>query len=109
MTQTKRIAGGSMIASLMLLTACNPSSGSSAPGAVSEGEAAALEDAAEMLDERQLPEGALPVIGPVIGPLTGPLTGPPIDAPTDAPITDEAPQAQDAQDAQAFQDESDAE
>lgn len=94
-----------MIASLMLLTACNPSSGSSAPGAVSEGEAAALEDAAEMLDERQLPEGALPVIGPV----TGPPTGPPIDAPTDAPITDEAPQAQDAQDAQAFQDESDAE
>ncbi|MEP3422379.1 MAG: hypothetical protein ABJN35_11635 [Erythrobacter sp.] len=43
------------------LSACNPSSGG-APGAVSEGEAAALEEAAEMLDERQLPEGALPPI-----------------------------------------------
>jgi len=43
------------------LTACNPSSGS-APGGVSEGEAAALEEAAEMLDERQLPAGTLPPI-----------------------------------------------
>ena len=43
------------------LTACNPSGGS-APGGVSEGEAAALEEAAEMLDERQLPEGTLPPI-----------------------------------------------
>ncbi len=57
------------------LAACNPSSGG-APGAVSEGEASALEEAAEMLDERQLPEGALP----------------PIDAPASDPeVTEDTP------------------
>ncbi len=44
------------------LAACG-SSGGSAPGAVSEGEAEALEEAAEMLDERRLPEGTLPPVG----------------------------------------------
>ena len=65
MMRAKRIAGAtfgaSMMASVMLLAACNPPGGS-APGAVSEGEASALEEAAEMLDERQLPQGALPPI-----------------------------------------------
>lgn len=49
-----------------MLAACNPST-TTAPGAVSEGEAAALEDAAEMLDARRLPEGALPPIGAEAG------------------------------------------
>lgn len=45
----------------LALAACgNPGSG--APGAVSEGEAKALEEAAEMLDDRQLPEGTLPPV-----------------------------------------------
>jgi hypothetical protein len=48
-----------LIAFLAGLSACNEQGGS-APGAVSEGEAQALEEAAEMLDERQLPEGVLP-------------------------------------------------
>lgn len=44
---------------LSVLGACGESPGT-APGAVSEGEARALEEAAEMLDERRLPKGALP-------------------------------------------------
>lgn len=34
------------------------------PGAVSEGEARALDEAASMLDEKRLPEGALPDVDP---------------------------------------------
>lgn len=42
-----------------ILAACGES-GADAPGAVSQGEAKALEDAASMLDERRLPPEALP-------------------------------------------------
>ncbi len=44
---------------LLLLAACD-SAGPDAPGGVSAGEAEALDDAAEMLDERRLPPEALP-------------------------------------------------
>lgn len=47
---------------LAALPSCGEAPGT-APGAVSEGEARALEEAAEMLDERRLPEGALPETG----------------------------------------------
>ncbi len=50
-------------AATLALCACGGNS-SSAPGAVSEGEAEALEEAAQMLDERRLPEGALPEVTP---------------------------------------------
>lgn len=43
----------------LALAACGDE-GASAPGGVSPGEAKALEDAASMLDERQLPPEALP-------------------------------------------------
>ena len=50
-------------AALLLLAACDGGpGGSSGPGAVSEGEAASIDDAAEMLEERGLPEGALPPV-----------------------------------------------
>ncbi len=52
--------GAALIAPALLLAACDSHSASSGPGGVSEGEARALEDAADMLDERRLPEGALP-------------------------------------------------
>ncbi len=52
---------------LIALAACDQTGGTG-PGGVSEGEASALEDAAEMLDERRLPDGALP-----------PLDGPPVE------------------------------
>lgn len=35
-----------------------------APGAISEGEARALDEAAKMLDAQRLPEGALPDVEP---------------------------------------------
>ena len=44
------------------LSACNDSGGGTGPGGVSEGEAQALEEAAEMLDARRLPEGTLPTV-----------------------------------------------
>ena len=43
------------------LSACN---GNADKSPVSEGEAAALDEAAKMLDEKRLPEGALPEIDP---------------------------------------------
>ncbi len=57
---------------LIALTACNETGGSG-PGGVSEGEARALEEAAEMLDARRLPDEALPAV-----------EGPPVEGATDA-------------------------
>ena len=57
MTKPVFVFGATIAA--MTLTGCDSGSGR-APGAVSEGEAQALEEAAEMLDERRLPEGTLP-------------------------------------------------
>jgi hypothetical protein len=51
------------VPALLLLVACLAAcdgAGADAPGGVSAGEAEALEDAAEMLDERRLPAQALP-------------------------------------------------
>lgn len=56
---------GSVI--LLTLSACD-NGGGTGPGGVSEGEASALDDAAEMLDARRLPDEALP-----------PLEGPPVE------------------------------
>ena len=52
----------------LLLAACDGPGGSSGPGAVSEGEARALDEAAEMLEERNLPDGVLPATGPGANP-----------------------------------------
>lgn len=49
-----------LIAALLPLLAACDSGGTGAPGGVSPGEAKALEEAAEMLDERRLPPDALP-------------------------------------------------
>ena len=47
------------LALLPALAACD-SAGADAPGGISAGEAEALDDAAEMLDQRRLPPEALP-------------------------------------------------
>ncbi len=63
------------IAAMLALAACGDSGGS-APGAVSEGEAKALEEAAEMLDERRLPDGVVPDIeAPPAGTPSAEVTG----------------------------------
>lgn len=54
---------GAAALALLVLTACDSGTATATgPGAVSEGEARALDDAAEMLKERRLPEGALPPV-----------------------------------------------
>ena len=50
---------GPALLALLLLTACGGSGNADGPGAVSVDEAKALDQAAEMLEERRLPEGAL--------------------------------------------------
>ena len=64
MANRSRALFGTVMAPAMMLAACDsPGGGSSGPGAVSEGEARALDEAAEMLEERELPEGVLPPTG----------------------------------------------
>jgi hypothetical protein len=45
---------------LALLAACGPSDSDPGPGGVTVGEAKALDEAAEMLEQRRLPPDALP-------------------------------------------------
>lgn len=73
-------AAALLVPVLLLIAACDSGGTTSGPGAVSEGEAAALDEAAEMLEERQLPEGVLP-------PLEAPQT----------PAAEEAPQEEGAE------------
>jgi hypothetical protein len=47
-------------AALLLLAACGPNDTDPGPGGVTVGEARALDEAAEMLDEQRLPAEALP-------------------------------------------------
>lgn len=54
---------------LLLIAACDSAGGDGA-GAVSEGEARALDEAAEMLEERRLPDEAIPPIVPEAGDAT---------------------------------------
>jgi len=58
----KRASLAAACVSGLLLSACG-SGGADGPGSVSVDEAQALDEAAEMLDERRLPEGALPPVG----------------------------------------------
>ncbi|MEM7688620.1 MAG: hypothetical protein AAF291_06335 [Pseudomonadota bacterium] len=66
--------------SLAALSACDDAAGdANPPGAVSEGEAAALDEAAKMLDDQRLPQGALPDVDP---PAPAPETRPATPEPT---------------------------
>lgn len=59
----ERLLSAALFAPMLLLAACDAAGGGGGPGAVSEGEARALDEAAEMLEERRLPEGAIPPTG----------------------------------------------
>ncbi len=48
----------------LLLAACGPNDSDPGPGGVTVGEARALDEAAEMLEERRLPPEALPSASP---------------------------------------------
>ena len=49
---------------LALIAACGPSDSDPGPGGVTVGEARALDEAAEMLEQRRLPPEALPSASP---------------------------------------------
>ena len=51
---------GPQLAAALLLAGCGPSETDPGPGGVTVGEARALDEAAEMLDEQRLPTEALP-------------------------------------------------
>lgn len=57
------LLAGALAVALPLTGCDSPGAGSSGPGGVSEGEARALDDAASMLEKRELPEGVLPPTG----------------------------------------------
>ena len=64
MVKPARLIACALIAGLPLAACDSGPSDAAAPGAVSEGEAAALDEAAKMLDEQRLPEGVLPELDP---------------------------------------------
>ena len=53
------------ILALLLLSACSSGDEGRTAGGVSQAEAAALDDAAEMLDQQRLPADAVPAAQPV--------------------------------------------
>lgn len=56
----KRIALLPLIGASLALPSCSPAGNDPGPGGVTVDEAAALDEAAEMIEARRLPEGALP-------------------------------------------------
>lgn len=64
-----------LLAALVPLLAACDNGGADAPGGVSAGEAEALEDAADMLDERRLPPEALPPEATPTGAAPAEMTG----------------------------------
>ena len=54
-----RFAQPMMAAATLALGACGPSENEPAPGGVTVSEAQALDEAAEMIEQRRLPEGAI--------------------------------------------------
>lgn len=55
---------------LTMLAACGPSDSDPGPGGVTVGEARALDEAAEMIEQRRLPPGTLPSPTPTATPTT---------------------------------------
>jgi hypothetical protein len=64
-----------LVAALVPALAACDGGGADAPGGVSKGEAEALEDAADMLDERRLPPEALPPEATPTGAAPAEMTG----------------------------------
>lgn len=54
-----RFAHPTIAAATLALGACGPSENEPAPGGVTVSEAQALDEAAEMIEQRRLPEGAI--------------------------------------------------
>lgn len=61
-------------AAALALSGCGPSGNDPGPGGVTVSEAQALDEAAEMIEQRRLPEGALETPGPTPSPSATPAT-----------------------------------
>ncbi len=66
-------AGGATVLLAVLLAGCGPNDTDPGPGGVTVGEARALDEAAEMLDEQRLPAEALPEAEPDATPAPEPV------------------------------------
>lgn len=76
-----RLSSIAAMAALFSLSACGGAEPDSGPGAVTESEAQALDEAAEMLDARALPPEVLPNSGTATGaPLSADEEGAPQDS-----------------------------
>ena len=64
------------ILALLLLTACSSGDEGRTAGGVSQAEAAALDDAAELLDQQRLPADAVPAAKPVPAPASAQAPAP---------------------------------
>ena len=58
----RRIATLLLAAAATALSACGPADNDPGPGGVTVGEARALDEAAEMLEERRIPDEAIPKV-----------------------------------------------
>jgi hypothetical protein len=64
------------LAAALLAAGCGPNDTDPGPGGVTVGEARALDEAAEMLDEQRLPPEALPTPAPAATPQAGETAAP---------------------------------
>lgn len=69
-------------AAALLLAGCGESDTDPGPGGVTVGEARALDEAAEMIETRRLPDAALEGVAPRPSPSLAPLPSPPAAAST---------------------------
>lgn len=74
-----RLAHVLAVALLVLVSACGPADTDPGPGGVTVGEAKALDEAAEMLEQRRLPADALPA--PASSSSSGPSATPSSETP----------------------------
>ena len=65
-----------LVLSVLALSACGKADNEPGPGGVTAGEAKALDEAAQMIEEDRLPPEAMPTISPTTAPPDSPMAPP---------------------------------
>ncbi|HMT46401.1 MAG: hypothetical protein RL702_230 [Pseudomonadota bacterium] len=65
-----------LVLSVLALSACGKADNEPGPGGVTAGEAKALDEAAQMIEEDRLPPEAMPTISPTTAPPASPMAPP---------------------------------
>ena len=65
-----------LVLSVLALSACGKADNEPGPGRVTAGEAKALDEAAQMIEEDRLPPEAMPTISPTTAPPASPMAPP---------------------------------